>query len=194
MAWRRQPSGRRPAPWVTHQRFTSMSGSCPWGRAQRCSGRDRQPCWSNTKCRNHLRCGSSTATQTASARRAWSARSGYMAPMSPRDTGAKPPEEQSCFGAMLVDPSPGTPDGTWLRTGDQGFISEGELFIVGRIKDLLIIRGRNHYPEDIEATVPTDHTWVGSRRYRSRWIAPRSWSPSSNSRSEAIPTRRRCTG
>ena len=65
----------------------------------------------------------------------------------------KPPEEQRCFGATLVDPSPGTPDGPWLRTGDQGFISEGELFIVGRIKDLLIIRGRNHYPEDIEATI-----------------------------------------
>ena len=65
----------------------------------------------------------------------------------------KPPEEQRCFGATLVDPSPGTPDGPWLRTGDLGFISEGELFIVGRIKDLLIIRGRNHYPEDIEATV-----------------------------------------
>ena len=65
----------------------------------------------------------------------------------------KPPEEQRCFGAMLVDPSPGTPDGPWLRTGDQGFISEGELFIVGRIKDLLIIHGRNHYPEDIEATI-----------------------------------------
>jgi fatty acid CoA ligase FadD21 len=65
----------------------------------------------------------------------------------------KPPEEQRCFGAMLVDPSPGTPDGPWLRTGDQGFIYEGALFIVGRIKDLLIIRGRNHYPEDIEATV-----------------------------------------
>jgi fatty acid CoA ligase FadD21 len=65
----------------------------------------------------------------------------------------KPPEEQSCFGATLVDPSPGTPDGPWLRTGDLGFIYEGELFIVGRIKDLLIIRGRNHYPEDIEATV-----------------------------------------
>jgi fatty acid CoA ligase FadD21 len=65
----------------------------------------------------------------------------------------KPPEEQRCFGAMLVDPSPGTPDGPWLRTGDQGFISEGELFVVGRIKDLLIIRGRNHYPEDIEATI-----------------------------------------
>jgi fatty acid CoA ligase FadD21 len=65
----------------------------------------------------------------------------------------KPPEEQRCFGATLVDPSPGTPDESWLRTGDLGFIYEGELFIVGRIKDLLIIRGRNYYPEDIEATV-----------------------------------------
>lgn len=65
----------------------------------------------------------------------------------------KSPEEQRCFGATVLDPSPGTPDGPWLRTGDLGFISEGELFIVGRIKDLLIIRGRNYYPEDIEATV-----------------------------------------
>ncbi|MDT5154790.1 MAG: fatty acid CoA ligase FadD21 [Mycobacterium sp.] len=65
----------------------------------------------------------------------------------------KPPEEQRCFGATLVDPSSGTPDGPWLRTGDLGFISNGELFIVGRIKDLLIIRGGNHYPEDIEVTV-----------------------------------------
>jgi fatty acid CoA ligase FadD21 len=66
---------------------------------------------------------------------------------------SRPPEEQLCFGATLVDASPGTADGPWLRTGDLGFISDGELFIVGRIKDLLIIRGRNHYPEDIEATV-----------------------------------------
>jgi fatty acid CoA ligase FadD21 len=65
----------------------------------------------------------------------------------------KPPEDQTCFGATLVEPSAGTPDGPWLRTGDLGFIYEGELFIVGRIKDLLIIRGSNHYPEDIEATV-----------------------------------------
>ncbi len=65
----------------------------------------------------------------------------------------KPPELQRCFGATLSDPSPGTPDGPWLRTGDLGFIFEGELFIVGRIKDLLIIHGRNHYPEDIEATI-----------------------------------------
>ncbi len=65
----------------------------------------------------------------------------------------KPPEDQGCFGATLVDPGPGTPSGPWLRTGDLGFIHGGELFIVGRIKDLLIIRGSNHYPEDIEATV-----------------------------------------
>lgn len=65
----------------------------------------------------------------------------------------KPPEEQRCFGAVLADPPPGTPAGPWLRTGDLGFVFEGALFIVGRIKDLLIIRGRNHYPEDIEATI-----------------------------------------
>jgi fatty acid CoA ligase FadD21 len=66
---------------------------------------------------------------------------------------SRPPAEQQCFGATLVDAAPDTPDGPWLRTGDLGFVSDGALFIVGRIKDLLIIRGRNHYPEDIEATV-----------------------------------------
>lgn len=65
----------------------------------------------------------------------------------------KPPEDQQCFGATLSQPSSGIPAGPWLRTGDLGFVSGGRLFIVGRIKDLLIIRGRNHYPEDIEATV-----------------------------------------
>lgn len=65
----------------------------------------------------------------------------------------RPAQDQECFGATLVDPSGGTPDGPWLRTGDLGFVSGGDLFVVGRIKDLLIIRGRNHHPEDIEATV-----------------------------------------
>lgn len=66
---------------------------------------------------------------------------------------ATPADDTQCFGATIADPTPGTPDGPWLRTGDLGFVHEGDLFIVGRIKDLLIIRGRNHYPEDIEATV-----------------------------------------
>ncbi|GFG69005.1 AMP-binding protein [Mycolicibacter senuensis] len=57
------------------------------------------------------------------------------------------------FGGRLDAPSPGTPAGPWLRTGDLGVIHEGELLVVGRIKDLLIVDGRNHYPDDIEATV-----------------------------------------
>ena len=65
----------------------------------------------------------------------------------------KPEETERTFGAKLVDPSPGTPEGPWLRTGDLGFLSDGELFIVGRIKDLLIVYGRNHSPDDIEATI-----------------------------------------
>ena len=65
----------------------------------------------------------------------------------------KPEETERAFGAMLVEPSAGTPEGPWLRTGDLGFISDGAMFIVGRIKDLLIIYGRNHAPDDIEATI-----------------------------------------
>lgn len=42
---------------------------------------------------------------------------------------------------------------TYLRTGDLGFFHEGQIFVTGRIKDLIIIRGVNHYPQDIEATV-----------------------------------------
>jgi fatty acid CoA ligase FadD28 len=65
----------------------------------------------------------------------------------------KPQETEQTFRAKLVDPSAGTPEEPWLRTGDLGFLSEGELFIIGRIKDLLIVYGRNHSPDDIEATV-----------------------------------------
>src|ERR1700744_1301173 len=64
----------------------------------------------------------------------------------------KPQQTQKTFGGHLVDPSSGTPLGPWLRTGDLGTIYDGELFIIGRIKDLLIVDGRNHYPDDIEAT------------------------------------------
>ena len=42
---------------------------------------------------------------------------------------------------------------TWFRTGDMGLFLDGELYITGRIKDLVIVDGRNHYPQDIEATV-----------------------------------------
>jgi len=57
------------------------------------------------------------------------------------------------FGGQLAAPSEGTPKGPWLTTGDLGVIFDGELFIIGRIKDLLIVDGRNHYPDDIEFTI-----------------------------------------
>jgi long-chain fatty acid adenylyltransferase FadD28 len=65
----------------------------------------------------------------------------------------KPEETARTFGAKIVEPSQGTPEGPWLRTGDSGFFSSGEMFIIGRIKDLLIVYGRNHSPDDIEATI-----------------------------------------
>ncbi|MBD2158899.1 non-ribosomal peptide synthetase/type I polyketide synthase [Leptolyngbya sp. FACHB-16] len=65
----------------------------------------------------------------------------------------KPEETQQTFHAYLVD----TGEGPFLRTGDLGFIQDGELFVTGRLKDLLIIRGRNHYPQDLELTVEQSH-------------------------------------
>jgi acyl-CoA synthetase (AMP-forming)/AMP-acid ligase II len=59
---------------------------------------------------------------------------------------------QETFQAYLVD---GT--GPFLRTGDLGFINDGQLFVTGRMKDIIIVHGRNHYPQDIERTVETCH-------------------------------------
>lgn len=61
----------------------------------------------------------------------------------------KSEETKRTFGAMLSD----TGEGPFLRTGDLGFFHENELYITGRLKDLIIIRGVNHYPNDIEFTV-----------------------------------------
>lgn len=62
-------------------------------------------------------------------------------------------ETEHTFRATLRD----TGTGPFLRTGDLGFFYEDELFIAGRIKDLIIIRGLNHYPQDIELTVEKSH-------------------------------------
>src|SRR5580693_2528465 len=89
-------------------------------------------------------CESWIPTPASSARQERSVRSGSTARTSPPATGGI---------RMLASAAPGTPDGSWLRSGDLGFVSEGEIFIVGRMKDLLIVYGRNHYAEDIESTV-----------------------------------------
>lgn len=67
----------------------------------------------------------------------------------------QPDASEMTFRATLKD----APDaGQFLRTGDMGFLSEeGQLFISGRLKELLIIRGRNHYPQDIETTASQSH-------------------------------------
>jgi len=49
------------------------------------------------------------------------------------------------------------PEGCYLRTGDLGFMRDGELYVTGRLKDVLIFRGENHYPQDIEHTVRHAH-------------------------------------
>ena len=63
-------------------------------------------------------------------------------------------ETEHTFQARLAD---GGGAGPYLRTGDLGFIRQGELFVTGRLKDLIIIRGRNLYPQDIEAVVERCH-------------------------------------
>jgi amino acid adenylation domain-containing protein len=62
-------------------------------------------------------------------------------------------EEQLRFSAPLAE----RPGQRFLRTGDLGFMRDGELFVTGRLKDLVIIRGRNHYPQDIEQTAERSH-------------------------------------
>lgn len=62
-------------------------------------------------------------------------------------------ETEQTFRASLTD----TGEGPFLRTGDLGFLRDGELYITGRIKDAIIIRGQNHYPTDIERTVENSH-------------------------------------
>ena len=64
----------------------------------------------------------------------------------------KPLESTETFGARLTGDHGDLPDGPWLRTGDLGVRYDGEVYIAGRIKDLLIVDGRNHYPQDVEAT------------------------------------------
>ena len=65
----------------------------------------------------------------------------------------RPELTDETFRARLSD----TKEGPYLRTGDLGVIFQGALYVTGRVKDLIVIRGRNHYPQDIEFTVEASH-------------------------------------
>jgi len=65
----------------------------------------------------------------------------------------RPLDTKETFDAHL----PEFRDRSFLRTGDLGFLYDGQLFLTGRLKDLIIIRGQNYYPQDIELTVEQSH-------------------------------------
>ena len=67
-------------------------------------------------------------------------------------------ETERTFQAFLPD----TGEGPFLRTGDLGFTHDGELFVSGRLRDLIIIEGRNHYPQDLEETAECSHPAIRS--------------------------------
>ncbi|MFC6883851.1 MULTISPECIES: fatty acyl-AMP ligase [Actinomadura] len=80
----------------------------------------------------------------------------------------RPEQTAETFHAVLTDASGtgggdgtgGLPERPWLRTGDLGVLHGGELYVTGRIKDLVIVDGRNHYPQDIEYTVSNAHKGI----------------------------------
>jgi nonribosomal peptide synthetase protein BlmVI len=70
----------------------------------------------------------------------------------------QPAETEATFGARRKD----VDSGPYLRTGDCGFARDGELFVTGRVSDLIVVRGRNHYPHEIEQTA--SEAYPGLRR------------------------------
>ncbi|HMV69844.1 MAG TPA: AMP-binding protein, partial [Myxococcota bacterium] len=66
----------------------------------------------------------------------------------------RPEETAATFGARIGG------EGPFLRTGDLGVRLDGEVWVTGRLKDLVILDGRNHYPQDLEASAERAHPWV----------------------------------
>ena len=76
----------------------------------------------------------------------------------------RPDDTETLFNAKLVGGGPDLPGDRWLRTEDLGVMVDGEFYVTGRIKDLIIIDGRNIYPHDVEYTVEEAHEAIAQRR------------------------------
>ncbi len=72
----------------------------------------------------------------------------------------KPEVNRETFEATILDEAGQPSQVHYLRTGDMGFIKNGDLYITGRLKDVIIIRGKNYYPQDIECSVEMAHPAV----------------------------------
>ena len=81
----------------------------------------------------------------------------------------KPELSEQVFDNSIADDSNGAY--SYLRTGDLGFLAEGELFVCGRLKDIIILRGQNYYPEDLETAVEKSSEKIQTRK-RSRVPGP----------------------
>lgn len=66
----------------------------------------------------------------------------------------RPTETAADFNVKLADAPTGR---GYMRTGDLGFVADGQVFVTGRIKDVMIVRGKNHYPQDVEVTAQGSH-------------------------------------
>lgn len=86
-----------------------------------------------------------------------------------------------------------TAESSWLRTGDLGVFVDGELYVTGRIADLVIVDGRNHYPQDIEATAAEASPMV-RRGYVTAFSVPAAAGPESESSLVIIAERAAGTG
>ena len=160
---------RRPGPPTRRRSSTSTAPSstpAEWSRSTRHSGRGPAGVVRLRRAQP-ARPPSSTPTAAEELATSTSVRSGCTARTSASATGAaptRPPRRSrtvSPTGSAEGSHAEGlSEDAHWMRTGDLGVYIDGELYITGRVKDLVIVDGRNHYPQDLE------YSGTGSQRRR----------------------------
>lgn len=75
----------------------------------------------------------------------------------------RPETNKEIFDASIVDATGGQDGGGWLRTGDMGVLQDGELYVTGRLKEMVILAGRNLYPQDVERAIQSADEAFGNR-------------------------------